>query len=189
MSYHFTDDWFSRNIPEWRKHLAHLDGTRCRLLEIGSYEGRSALWMADHLLSHPESWLTCVDTWEYSDYGHGGGNRFDANVAVCPRGQRIIKATGRSEDRLKTLWPGFDFAYIDGSHEARDVMADWVLTYPLMKPGALVCFDDYQWRNPYGQVRLGPKDAIDSILHLWADRIEVVQKGYQVWIRLCQTNE
>lgn len=34
--------------------------------QIGSFEGGSALWFAQHLLKHPESRMVCLDTWEGS---------------------------------------------------------------------------------------------------------------------------
>lgn len=32
--------------------------------KVGSFEGASAVWLAEHLLLHPESLLICLDTWE-----------------------------------------------------------------------------------------------------------------------------
>lgn len=31
---------------------------------MGSLEGASALWFAEHLLEHPGSLLVCLDTWD-----------------------------------------------------------------------------------------------------------------------------
>lgn len=42
-----------------------------RCLQVGSFEGASALWFAEHLLQHPDSTLICLDTWEG---GHDFGN-------------------------------------------------------------------------------------------------------------------
>ena len=35
-------------------------------LEIGSFEGRSAIWLLENILTHSNSHLTCVDTFEGS---------------------------------------------------------------------------------------------------------------------------
>lgn len=32
--------------------------------KVGSFEGASAVWLAEHILLHPESLLVCLDTWE-----------------------------------------------------------------------------------------------------------------------------
>src|SRR5262245_48354584 len=57
----FDFDWFSRNIPSFEKHLAHLRGIPCRALEIGTHEGRSATWMLENILTHPEARIDCID--------------------------------------------------------------------------------------------------------------------------------
>src|SRR5579872_4238635 len=39
--YDFSEDYVSHNVPLYKKYLKHLKGEPCRLLEIGSFEGRS----------------------------------------------------------------------------------------------------------------------------------------------------
>lgn len=41
--------------------------------------------------------------------------------------------------------PLFDLVYIDGSHMRVDVLVDAVLAWPLLQPGGLMVFDDYEW--------------------------------------------
>ena len=185
--YEFTQDWFTHNIPQWEEFLKPLDGTPCRLLEIGSFEGRSATWMADNLLSHPDSTLTCIDPWTHqSTHGFGGEELFDKNKARCPRGGQIGKIKGYSQDFLRWHRPHFqyDFAYIDGNHESSAVIVDWVYTLPLMKKGGLVCFDDYRWRDPSLQVDVLPEWAIDSITKFWRHCTEMIHRTDQVWMRV-----
>src|SRR5262245_25169347 len=63
--YHYTFDWFSHNIPVWEQHLAHLAGrSDLRCLEIGSFEGRSAVWLLTHILTHETSRLECIECFE-----------------------------------------------------------------------------------------------------------------------------
>ena len=60
----FTADGFSSHIPNWERWLRPLAGQPTQVLEIGSYEGRSAVWLLQEILTHPESRLTCVDIWD-----------------------------------------------------------------------------------------------------------------------------
>lgn len=76
----------------------------------------------------------------------------------------------------------FDFISIDGSHEAADVLSDAVLSWPLLKAGGLICFDDYEWWIDPAPER-SPKLAIDSFLSVMRSQCEIVRKGYQVWVR------
>src|SRR5690349_6873094 len=60
--YKLTYDCFSSRIPQWEIDLARLAGQPdLRFLEIGSFEGHSACWLLEHVLTHDTSTLTCVD--------------------------------------------------------------------------------------------------------------------------------
>jgi hypothetical protein len=58
----FTVDWFTGYINGW-KSLFDITGYPHNVLEIGSFEGRSACW----ILENTDANVTCVDTWEGSD--------------------------------------------------------------------------------------------------------------------------
>lgn len=49
----FTADWFTSYGADWLRLLGHLRSGPARGLEIGSYEGRSAVWLMDNLLVPP----------------------------------------------------------------------------------------------------------------------------------------
>jgi hypothetical protein len=52
-------------------------------LEIGSFEGSSATWFAEHLLKHPKSVLLCLDAWSAEHYDGGGDtNTMRLNFAL-----------------------------------------------------------------------------------------------------------
>eukprot|EP00903_Cladosiphon_okamuranus_P016547 g15265.t1 len=71
--YQRTVHWFERSSASnvFDKYLASLVMSAAErpvnVLEIGSFEGGSALWIAEHLLLHPDSMLICIDLWT-----HGG---------------------------------------------------------------------------------------------------------------------
>lgn len=76
----------------------------------------------------------------------------------------------------------FDLIYIDGSHEAADVLADAVLAWPLLKPGGLLGFDDYGWRV-FPEPERRPAPAVDAFLTCLRGWYEPVHRGYQVWVK------
>src|SRR4051812_13759617 len=94
----FTRDYFSDRIPLWEAILLQQGYAEreCHLLEIGSFEGRSAVWMLENLVVHPLSTLTCIDGWEF-----GGEENFDHNMRACHKYLQVFKNKGRSEDILK----------------------------------------------------------------------------------------
>ena len=84
--YTFTQDWFSHNIPLWEQ-LAKVLPARKSFLEIGSFEGRSAVWIIENMMN-PGDWIDCVDTWEGSEEHsteivQGIEARFDHNIIAA----------------------------------------------------------------------------------------------------------
>jgi predicted O-methyltransferase YrrM len=173
----FTVDWASGNFGNWAKLLVHLREHKSRGLEIGSWEGRSAVFFLEYL---PRCRLTCVDTFEGSAEHPKGSvdgieHRFDANIATY--GSRVEKIKMPSHAALAAMVEArraFDFVYVDGSHKADDVWIDSTLSWTLLKEGGVIIWDDYEW---YGHAD-PPRPAIDRFLQQY--RPEILHKGYQI---------
>ncbi|MFC1463695.1 MAG: class I SAM-dependent methyltransferase [Candidatus Brachytrichaceae bacterium NZ_4S206] len=167
-------------MPNWRIWLADWIGKpEVRFLEIGSYEGRSAVWFLQNVLTHPTSTLDCVDLF----MGKGSEPRFDHNIHISGRSNQVRKHKGRSEAVLLELPRSyFDVIYVDGSHRAADVLLDAVLSWRLLKCGGLMIFDDYLWEmsKPAAQ---RPQIAIDLFLETYGPRLRMIHQGYQVAVQ------
>jgi len=162
----FTTDWFSNTTWAWEKYLPQFfRGSPVRWLEVGSYEGRSALWTLNNLLP-AGSTITCVDHFD-ADYEM----TFDANTRHIPA---IVKARGKSHVVLPGLAPGFAGAYIDGSHEADDVTHDARAVWQLLLPGAPLVFDDYGMPAVHA--------AVDGFICELGRSVAVVFVGYQLFL-------
>ena len=185
MAYEFTNDWFGatgRYI--WDKILPQLGPSR--ILEIGSYEGRSACFLIDKLNFPLE--IHCIDTWK------GGAEhqkidmeavkrRFDANtsfaIANSKEAVKLIPHVGPSADILAKMQTEyaeyFDFIYVDGSHAAADVLCDAVLAFRLLRSGGVMCFDDYLWKDdsPMNPINC-PKVAIDAFTMIYSKQLNVM---------------
>lgn len=189
-------DWFSHNIPNWNKLKDLLPGNTC-FLEIGSFEGRSTVWIAENFASKTEDVIIdCFDTWsggeEHSEldmeqvfdtFNHNRElieTNLD-NITIFPwRGLSYERLIQFSEfDGQKTC----DFIYIDGSHQAADVLTDAVLSWPLLKEGGIMVFDDYHWRPEGFTVEQTPKPAIDAFLTCFKGKFKLIFQGYQVAIQ------
>ena len=182
MSYEFTNDWFKRTAVGWDNFpLADT------VLEIGSYEGQSTVWIIQNMLTEAGT-LICIDTWAGGE-DHAGidfaavENRFEANIKKAKYGdQRIYKIKGKSVDGLATCITGqyqFDFIYIDGSHVARDVLADACMAWPMLRRGGIMVFDDYMWGDAR-DILHRPKLAIDTFVNLFAEELQVLSGGPQL---------
>jgi len=120
-------------------------------LEVGSWQGASATWLLDKVVSARGGLLSCIDTFAGSSehealLGSLGSSLeaiFDSNIAKTGYRAMCRKLVGSSQERLRPLPPeAFDFIYIDGAHEAKFVIQDAVLALPLLKPGGYILFDD-----------------------------------------------
>ena len=178
--YSFTQDYVSHLAALWNLHLGELRGRAgLRALEIGSFEGRSAIWLLENILTDPTSTVTCVDVF----VSRMSERRFDHNLAVSGQAHRAAKIRARSQEVLPLLRPdSFELIYVDGSHRADDVRADARLSWPLLKVGGILVFDDYRWHleKPIGE---RPAAAIDEFLAEFGGQIEILHKDGQVIVR------
>ena len=200
MSYNFTNDWFS-SIPKpiWEQLIPQFKPKR--ILEIGSYEGASSTYLIEKLCNDQPIELHCVDTWS-GGIEHTGTNmgeveaRFDANIAhaqsLFPNRVIFHKYKGFSDAVLiKLLAEGkgghFDFIYVDGSHQAPDVLADAILAFKLLRVGGVIAFDDYLWSEqlPGGMDPIRcPKPAIDAFTNIYCRKVQLLQAPlYQLYLQ------
>jgi predicted O-methyltransferase YrrM len=178
--YAFTQDFVSQHIPVWQEYLAEFRGKEnIHLLEIGSFQGRSAAWFLDNILTHPSASITCLDPFTVP----GNEPRFDHNVEVSGSARKVTKIRNRSEEVLYALGEErFDIIYIDGNHHAVNVFMDAMLSWSLLKPGGVIIFDDYAW-HPNKPPHKRPQMAIDLFLKTLHPQIMLLHKGYQVIIK------
>lgn len=186
----YTHDWFTNNIGHWTRILSHLKGKPdLFFLEIGCFEGRATVWLLENILTHERSGIQVVDTFEGSIEHHDRGmsfsgvkERFLENISPYTEKVEIFEGTS-AEYFSKTPPQAFDFVYVDGSHQAPDVLLDAVFSFSDLKSGGIMIFDDYEW-NAYPQdMNKNPKPAIDAFISIYKEKIEVIHKQYQVAIR------
>lgn len=192
--YDFTVDWFSYNIPTWKRLIDELKPRR--IIEIGCYEGRSTTWIIEQCSAAQPIELHCIDTWDGGEEFRKGAfqgremsdaeQRFSSNVQqACQRAANPVQLTQHKTSSERALihilanggLGGFDLIYIDGSHQAADVLRDAVLSFDLLRVGGLMIFDDYLWcMEPVGQQdSLGmPKPAIDAFTNLYQRKLQVI---------------
>ena len=200
MPYQFTNDWFLAHRPAWERILAKFNPAK--ILEIGSFEGQSTCFLIEFLSrnrAHKRCSIVCIDSWQ-GGREHADENfisveeRFDRNTSFALAASsdvELVKLKNMSQIALINLLaksngsPRFDFVYIDGSHDACDVLSDAVLAMALLNPGGLMCFDDFLWhagdQNPLHTPRL----AIESFVNCYRDKIFLFDSGQarQLWLR------
>jgi hypothetical protein len=199
----FGPDWTSHHYNDWTRWLGHLAGQPCLGLEVGSFEGRSALWFMENICTARTSRLLCIDPHDYADEKSviaGGGThiehqfdwseikrRFEHNLSpwLNSSPQRLWLKSEPSRHALCEIEPlsQFDFAYLDGSHIAACVMEDAVLAWPRLKPGGIMIFDDYRWAQNkpppagYPAEVMRPQIAIDCWLRVYAGQYDQLDES------------
>ena len=175
----YRHDWASANYANWQHWLAPYKGQdKLVFLEIGSQEGRSAVWFLTTVLTHPNARLFCVDPML-------GTNEtvFRHNIKLSGAADKVTLIQKKSDEALPYLPENhFDFIYVDGSHRAMNVLADSVYSWQLLKKDGLLLFDDYLWQpdQPKHQRCQYP---IDLFLKHFDPQLEVIHKGYQVLVK------
>jgi predicted O-methyltransferase YrrM len=188
--YQFTVDTFSRCEKTWPAifNLIKWDPERdCRVVEIGSYEGRATVWILENLIRHPQSKVYCIDP--FMPTGRKDKEvcrkvnidwdqvrqRFQSNLALTGKAGQVELLRQPSAIALSSLlaveFGRVDFVYVDGSHRAPDVLSDLIFSYHLLKDGGLMICDDYIWRLeariPEIDVLHNPKISIDAFFNIF----------------------
>jgi predicted O-methyltransferase YrrM len=192
MDYQFTQDWFSENNPErivrrFKRFLSKYKDKPCRFLEVGSFEGMSAIWMLENILTNENSKLFCIDAW--AEWTGDAFIRFVENINKTGVRNKVDIIKGDSSKYLSTFPDNyFDFIYIDGDHNERAVIQDAISAFRTLKEGGIMAFDDYllgiRYPNSNGSKAMdgSSKKAIDYFLSVFTN-LEVIHADYQLWIR------
>ena len=200
IKYDFSRDYFSHNRPTW--DILFNQFKPVKILEIGSFEGESTTYMIEKTSSYSSDVnveIHCIDTWQGGEE-HASlsmesiEKSFANNVQVALKSSeskaKVLCHKGLSSIVLPRLINEytpeyFDFIYIDGSHQAKDVLSDAVLSYLLLRKGGLLIFDDYLWEfNGSKDLKKIPKLAIDSFLNCYSGQLEILFKLpiYQMYV-------
>lgn len=185
-----TTDWAFGNFGTWTVVLGPERPTITHILEVGSWEGGSAIFFLNFF---PSSNVTCIDTFAGSPTGLDRNafletapeseRRFDANTAAF--GSRVRKIKGRSVrelDRLVEETESFDLIYIDGDHTRDAVLIDSLLAWKLLRPGGVLIWDDYKWKRGHPE-NMRPQPAIDLFVSLYCNALTKIHVGSQLIIR------
>jgi predicted O-methyltransferase YrrM len=193
--YEFTQDWFKWGPPLFRAVFGIIPAKR-RFLEIGCYEGRSTVWLIENGLDSGGI-ITCIDTWQGGEEHDSKTmwdveQRFHENIRKVQTLDLTKKVNVYKQTSTKGLahliWnmPSplelMDLIYIDGSHQAPDVLTDACMAWQILKVGGVIVFDDYMWGIDY-PILHKPKIAIDMFTNTYHDKLRVVHVGYQLAVQ------
>jgi predicted O-methyltransferase YrrM len=185
-------NWFEQTAKSnFEKFLAPLIGQdRLCFLQLGVYTGDASAWLLKNILTAPSCHLTDVDTWQGSDEEQHKTMDFEdvyktyLDKVSDYKNKVITKRTTTRSYLLKESNTSevFDFIYIDADHTTVGVLMDAELSWPLVKSGGIMAFDDYTWGQGL-PTELAPGLGIDLFLSRHEEEYKVLVINSQVWIQ------
>jgi predicted O-methyltransferase YrrM len=184
-------NWFLKGgaSANFAAHLSRYNNQKVDFLQLGAYTGDASLWLLENVLTHPESTLTDVDTWEGSDEPEhkemqwkNVEETYNSKNAKWIQSKKIIKKKMTTDEFFLENNKQFDFVYVDADHTAISTLVDGLNGFKALKRGGILAFDDYQW----GQVlepKLRPQPGIDAFLVCYKNKATVLEHGLQVWLQ------
>ena len=164
ISFNENQKWFCNNLFFLKSNLKDKKNIE-KILEIGSYEGRSAIFFLNHFSN---SKITCVDTWAGSDEQKKLNpqiieNNFDINLQKYFKLNRINKLKKTSNDFFINNNETFDLIYVDGDHSYNQVCIDIDNSWKILNKNGILILDDYLWWF-YKDLKKNPSSAINKFI-------------------------
>jgi hypothetical protein len=191
-------NWFAKSaIDNFATYLIQDTGLpNLKYLQLGAFTGDASAWLMDNILTDDTSYLTDVDTWEGSDEDEHKSMDFDDVLNI------YLNRLGDSEKysrcyNYRTTTTNFllsklaeqrehlieyDFIYIDADHTTVGVLLDAELSWPLLKSGGIMAFDDLTWGADLPPSQ-SPKAGILLFAERHKDEFDLVVANTQYWIK------
>lgn len=161
-------------------------GVPSTIIEIGTFEGLTSLWMSDNLTPHNKNLkIYTIDPHVGSDDMSDDFNivktNFEHNISVCVNKNinHINKFSSKGLVDLINTDVSAELIYIDGDHKASTVLSDLVMSWKLLKVGGVIVCDDatnWKWRNADGScsVEMSPRMAIETFIQCNWNKLDVI---------------
>ena len=160
--------WFCYNLQFLSKNLPKINTSIKikKMLEIGSYEGRSAIFFVSFFNN---AILDCVDTWKGSDEHDASifenvEKNFEINISNYLNCNRVKKIKESSDFFFKKNFLFYDLIYLDGDHNAFQVSKDLMNAWKCLNKGGILILDDYLWWF-YKDINKNPSTPINNFLN------------------------
>lgn len=166
---------FLNKISDNQKESSHIEGwlfppesfilysmsrenndTAGRIVEIGSFLGKSSYWLAKGAQERNGAKVFCVDTFkgskEHQEKLKGSSTFavFEANLRKAGVFDWVLPIQKSSEEAFESFRERINLLFIDGSHEYHDVKADLLNWEQYLVKGGIVILHDSagQWEGP-----------------------------------------
>jgi hypothetical protein len=177
-----TNDYFSLNAYNFNLCLSKIN-KNFKYLEIGSYEGISALFVANNFTNC--DLICCLDTWKDSNEIINYDSKiieknFDNNLKDF---KNVYKVKDNSDNFFLQNNNKFEVIYIDGSHLSSQVYKDCSNAWSALQTNGFLICDDYIWSH-YKKIEDNPCFAINAFLRKIKNQYNLfIVSNNQIFIR------
>ena len=185
-------NWFQQSAKaNFERFLTPLAGQdRLIFLQLGVFTGDASVWLCENILTGAASYLNDVDTWQGSDEeAHKAMDFKDVYNTyldkIADYKYKVLTRRTTTKDYLLRECNQselFDFIYIDADHTTVGVLMDAELSWPLLKSGGIMAFDDYTWGQGMSP-ELTPTLGIDLFLSRHEGEYDTLAVNEQYWIK------
>jgi len=115
-------------------------------VEIGSWKGKSTVWLGNGIRNNPEAKLFSIDP-HYGDRKNGCDkedtySEFKKNIRKAKLVETVTLIRKTSEEAGKEFSEKIDLLFIDGGHSYEEANSDFTVWSKKLNPGAWVVFHD-----------------------------------------------
>ena len=169
--------------------LANRCQGRGSIVEIGSWKGKSTIWLAqgvrdaaskesvyaiDPHIGSEEHQKFDGKVWTFDD--------FKKNIDRAGLNDFVVPVVATSREARKSFTRPVELLFIDGAHDYDSVMLDFGLWFPLLVPGGWVAFHDIPWPGVRKATReIFSQNGLDRFY--FADTLMVARKAGQVSLK------
>lgn len=199
----WTDDHYTNfnQIKDYYDHMYEIAVghpiSHLEFLEIGIFEGRTSTWLLDnvlqeHVMTRKKGKLHCVDPVITKNIRYNLSQHSDQVDIYEDYSEKILIHFLHLGNRR------FDFIYVDGDHNACNLLEDLILSWKMLQVNGIMLIDDYEMEatDPWHYVshkqfnksnpRLRfthPRIAIDAFLNIYRGQYDLVINNYQIGIK------
>ena len=168
-----STDYFSANAYYWNSIL-NKNFKEFSYLEIGSWEGNSALYV---LKNHITKKVVCVDlwdkTWDFKELHKKNFDNFIENLEDFKNEYSYFKMS--SDDFFSENNQFFDVIYIDGWHGTSRVAKDISNSWKFLNLGGIIICDDYFYGDIYKNSEKNiPAPAINNFIKINRKKLKII---------------
>ena len=149
-----VDGWLSDKEGEFLYNVAKNCKGKGVIVEIGSWKGKSTIWLAKGSKAGNEVKIYAIDPHTGSSehkrtYGEVSTfEEFKRNIKMAGVEDVIAPIVKTSEEAAKTFEEPVEFVFIDGAHEYEMVKLDFLLWFPKLIEGGIIAFHDTMADGP-----------------------------------------